>query len=173
MGEASLPEATEQLVTQQKRACAEHLWFKTASLLNMAARRGAKANMANTGPPWLKNWTFPMASGECMGFWERTFKQKACRSSLSRLLGLLTSWPLGLLASRALALLHPGGSGRGWDYLRLRPLMVGSHLPGVRVPHWDVCFARCQSLGCYNPVQPSTWVLDCFHSLALRAAHGD
>ena len=32
-------------------------------LLNMAAGRGTKANMANTGIHWLEGWTLPLAFG--------------------------------------------------------------------------------------------------------------
>lgn len=32
-------------------------------LLNQAAGKGAKANMASTGPHWLESWTLPLAFG--------------------------------------------------------------------------------------------------------------
>ena len=37
--------------------------WRVYPLLNMAAGRGKKANMAITGPHWLESWTLPQASG--------------------------------------------------------------------------------------------------------------
>ena len=115
----------------------------------MAARRGAKAIRANTGPQCWKaehsHWLL-----EHIGFWERTFKQKADRSL-------------------SLALPH---AGTHWDCSGLRPYLVGSQLPeaGSRP---DMHTSQGSSLWDTNdPVQHSTQVLDCFYSLALRAAHG-
>lgn len=46
-----------------------------APLLNMVAKRGAKADMADTGPHWLKDWTLLLALA-FMGFWERAFENE-------------------------------------------------------------------------------------------------
>ena len=47
-----------------------------APLLTMEPGRGAKANMADSGPHYLESWTFPLAFG--MHAWE-TFETELQR----------------------------------------------------------------------------------------------
>ena len=98
---------------------------RNGPLRNMAAGRGAKANMAYTGPHWLKRQTLPLASG---GTWDFSRGLLKRRQAKAHSLGLLTSWPLGLLASGTLALPCMGSSSRCLDHPALRPYMVGSQL---------------------------------------------
>ena len=44
-----------------------------ALLLTMAAGRGAKADMADTGSHGFGSWTLPLALG-IMGFWAQSFE---------------------------------------------------------------------------------------------------
>ena len=93
-----------------------------APFCSMVARRGTKANVADSGPHRLKSWTLPRLL-ECMELWKRTFKQKAGRRSLSWLGG---SGSLGSLDSCF--------TGHKWEHscqahLGLRPHKVGSQLP--------------------------------------------
>ena len=48
-----------------------------APLLTMEPGRGAKANMADSGPHYLESWTFPLAFG--MHAWEKTFETELQR----------------------------------------------------------------------------------------------
>ena len=97
-----------------------------------------------------------------MGFWERTFKQKVGRRSL------LVSWQLALLAFGFLLFLCMDGSSRLRDCLGVSTHRVGNQLleAGFQA---QMCAALGTSL--CDPMQHSTWALDCFHSLTLRTAH--
>ena len=107
--------------------------------------------MADTGPHWLKRWTFPLASG-AGGTLEEDFQTEIGQKPLL----LCTGW------------VGTADTGTTWG-LGLTRLVASS---GGRVPQWDVCLPGHQHLGCYDPVQQGTWVLDYFQLLTLRAAHG-